>query len=95
MLEDVMEQWQIMRQALAPLRLTRWQMTKMFAAQFNRDLPVISKLVVVLAVVAALWVVSVMTRPKTLNLGLPVLGGSRTLKHDFLQIIQEGKQKVA
>lgn len=96
MLQDIVEQWQIMQQALAPLRLTRWQLTKMFAAQIYRDHPVGALLGISLSVVLLLWVVSVVTRPKKLEdvLGLPVLGGSRTLKSDFLRIIEEGKQRV-
>nr|A0A7L8UVC5.1 RecName: Full=Cytochrome P450 monooxygenase ffsD; AltName: Full=Cytochalasans biosynthesis cluster protein ffsD [Aspergillus flavipes]QOG08943.1 FfsD [Aspergillus flavipes] len=95
MLQDIVEQWQIMQQALAPLRLTRWQLTKMFAAQVYRDHPVGALLGISLSVVLLLWVISVVTRPKKLEdvLGLPVLGGSRTLKSDFLRIIEEGKQR--
>ena len=96
MLADIFEQWQVMRQALAPLRLTKWQMTRMFAAQINRDMPILSKVLVAAAILFLLWVLTVLTRPPKLEqlLDLPVLGGSRTLKHDFLQVIQEGKRKV-
>ncbi|KAI9708161.1 MAG: hypothetical protein M1820_004115 [Bogoriella megaspora] len=95
MLSDVIEHYQIIRQSFAPLRLTRWQITKLFAAQVHRDFPVMAKLVLVLAAVLLFWVASVVTRPKKLErlLKLPVISGSRTVRHDFVDIIEEGHQK--
>jgi len=85
-----------MRQAFAPLRLSRWQLVKMFAAQINRDHPVTAKLVAILVLVAGYWIVSAMTRPKGLakRLGLPVIKGSRTLEKDFAAVIERGRQMV-
>lgn len=81
---------------MKPLRLTRWQMAKMLAAQINRDYPISAKLAILSIVVLFLCVISVLTRPKTLEnlLGLPVLRGSKSRKNDLLSIIKEGKQKV-
>jgi hypothetical protein len=97
MISDILEQFQVIRGSLAPLRLSRWQMTKMFAAHLNRDYPFVFKSFVLLWVAFVLWVLSVLTSPKRLEkkVKLPVLGGSRTLKHDFLKIIQEGKRLVS
>ena len=96
MLENTTEQWQIMQHSFAPLRLTRWQLTKMFAAQINRDHPIAAKLIPVLAVVFTLWLVSVLTRPRKLEkvFGLPAVGGSGSRQNDFFEIIKEGKRKV-
>jgi len=97
MLESLIEQWQIMRQAFAPMRLSRWQLTKLFAAQVNRDHPIGAKLAVLLFAVTLFWMVSAVTRPRRLEkeLGLPVVNGSRTLKKDFAAVIERGRQMVS
>ncbi|KAK5996029.1 Cytochrome P450 monooxygenase phmB [Cladobotryum mycophilum] len=94
-LEEIREQWQVMRQAFAPLRLTRWQLTKLCAAQIFRDYPAIATLLVLLVAVLLLWLVNVLIRPKRLEkvIGLPVLGASKILKNDLLSVIEEGKRK--
>jgi hypothetical protein len=86
-----------MRQAFAPLRLSRWQLVKMFAAQINRDHPVTAKLVAILVLAATYWIISVVTRPKGLDkrLGLPVIKGSRTLEKDFAAVVERGRQMVS
>ncbi|KAH4060553.1 cytochrome P450 monooxygenase phmB [Parastagonospora nodorum] len=94
MLESLIEQWQIMRQAFAPMRLSRWQLVKLLAAQIHRDNPVAAKIAALLFVAGLFWAVSVLTRPKRLDkkLGLPLIGGSRTLKKDFATVIERGRQ---
>ncbi|KAH8723145.1 cytochrome P450 [Phaeosphaeriaceae sp. PMI808] len=94
MLESLIEQWQIMRQAFAPMRLSRWQLAKLFAAQINRDNPTAAKVVAALFITGLFWMISVLTRPKQLEkqLGLPVVSGSRTLKNDFAAVIERGRQ---
>jgi hypothetical protein len=94
MLEALIEQWQIMRQAFAPMRLSRWQLAKLFAAQVHRDNPVAAKLAVLIFVVGLLWTVSVLTRPGRLDkaLGLPLVGASRTLKNDFAAVVETWKK---
>lgn len=83
-----------MKQTLAPLRLTKWQMTKMIVAQVRRDHPLIFGLLILSAIVTALWIASVVTRPKKLKINLPTLECSRNLKHDFLKVVEEGKRLV-
>ncbi|KAI1174430.1 cytochrome P450 [Nemania sp. FL0916] len=94
MLESFIEQWQIMRQAFAPMRLSRWQLAKLFAAQINRDYPVAAKVVVALVLAWLYWIVSVLVKPRRLEkeLGLPVISGSRTLKKDFAAVVERGRQ---
>jgi low temperature requirement protein LtrA len=96
MLESLIEQWQIMRQAFAPMRLSRWQLVKLFTAQIHRDNPVAAKIAALLFIAGLFWAVSVLTRPKRLDkkLGLPLIGGSRTLKKDFAAVIERGRQMV-
>lgn len=96
MFEDLVEIWQATQQSLRPLRLTRWQLAKLFAAQINRDYPISAKLAILFIVGLFLYVVSVVTRPRRLGnlLGLPVLSGSRNRKDSLLDIVKEGKQKV-
>ena len=74
----------------------RWQLTKMLAAQINRDHPIAEKLIPVVAVVFIPRLVSVLTRPRKLEkaLGLPVVGGSGSRQNDFLEIVEECKRKV-
>jgi hypothetical protein len=86
-----------MRQAFAPMRLSRWQLAKLFAAQIHRDNPVAAKVGVVLFVVGFFWIVTVLTRPRRLDkeLGLPLIGGSRTLKNDFAAVVERGRQMVS
>lgn len=97
MFEDLREQWQIVRQGLAPLRLTRWQLLKLFAAQIYRDNPILATLLLVSGSAAMLWLIYRLSRPKKLEqvVNLPVLGGSKTLKSDFVQVVEQGKQKVS
>lgn len=97
MLESSIEQWQIMRQAFAPLILSRWQVTKLFAAQINRDYPVAAKVGLVFFLSVVFWIVSSLTRPRRLEneLGLPVISGSRTLEKDFVAVIERGRQMVS
>lgn len=91
MLESLIEQWQI------PLRPSRWQLTKLFAAQINRDHPVAAKVGLVLFLSLVFWIVSFLTRPRRLEkeLGLPVVSGSRTLEKDFVAVIERGRQMVS
>ncbi|KAL9122670.1 MAG: hypothetical protein Q9187_000775 [Circinaria calcarea] len=93
---DVFEQFAIIRQSLAPVRLTKWQITKFLAAHFLRQL---STLTLVLAASGAL-IVGLFTvwrffmQPKTLKqLNLPIVGGSKQHKLDFQQILDQGAAK--
>ncbi|KAI9693989.1 MAG: hypothetical protein M1822_003260 [Bathelium mastoideum] len=95
MLNDVLEHWLIIRQSFAPLRLSRWQLTKLFTAQINRDYPIMAKVILALAAALVFWAISVATRPQKLEnkLKLPVLRGSRTVRHDFVDLIEDGHRK--
>lgn len=96
MFEETIEIWQAIQQSLKPLRLTRWQLAKLFAAQVNRDNPISAKLAILFIVGLFLYAISVATRPKRLDkvIGLPVLRGSRNRKDSLLNVVKEGKQKV-
>lgn len=86
-----------MWQAFAPLTLSRWQMTKLFAVQMNQDYPVVAKLGLIFFLSAVFSIVSFLTRPRRLEkkLRLPVISGSRTLEKDFVAVIERGRQMVS
>ncbi|KAH8168088.1 hypothetical protein CIB48_g167 [Xylaria polymorpha] len=94
MLAPLIEQWQVMRQAFAPLRLSRWQLTKLFAAQINRDYPVAAKVCVALSLAWVYWIISVLAKPKRLEkqLGIPVVSASKDHSKDFAAVIERGRQ---
>lgn len=97
MLAPLIEQWQVMRQAFAPLRLSRWQLTKLFAAQINRDYPVAAKVCVALSLAWVYWIISVLAKPKRLEkqLGIPVVSASKDHSKDFAAVIERGRQMVS
>ena len=51
--DELLLNWSIIQQAMAPLRLTRWQMFKLFVAEIHRDNPIVVKLVVL--AIAVFW----------------------------------------
>jgi hypothetical protein len=95
MFEDYLGQWQVMKQAIAPLRLTKWQMMKLVATQVGRDYPLISSLTILSAIPIFIRIASVLKRPKKLKTTLPTLEYSRDIKNDFLKAIKEGKRLVS
>lgn len=93
MLESLTEQWETMWQNSTPLRVPpSWGL----AVQMNREYPVVAKIALVVFLSMMFWMVSFLTGPKRLEktLGLPVVSGSRTLKKDFVAIIEDGRQMV-
>ncbi|KAE8373287.1 cytochrome P450 oxidoreductase GliF [Aspergillus bertholletiae] len=92
---DVLEQIAIIRQTLAPLRLTRWQMLQLMVASIFRDLSWSAIVLLGCSILVTgylswrMWM-----GPSELDrLGLPVLGGSRQHRRDFKQIVEEGKAR--
>jgi len=94
---DILEQITIIRQTLAPLRLTRWQMFKSVVSSVFRKMPTIAFLLslsVGFAFVYILW--KALNRPKDVEkLGMPILGGSKQHRNDFASIVEEGRRKVS
>jgi hypothetical protein len=92
---DILEQISIIRQTLAPLRLTRWEMFQLMVASIFRDLSRSAIVLLgcgILAIVYLAW--RTWKRPSEIDrLGLPVLGGSRQHRRDFKQIVEEGKRR--
>ena len=96
-LDDVFESILIIRQSLRPLRLTKWQLTKLFIAQaYRQTSPFVLFLAgsIVLLLGYSLWTF-LFVRKLEDRLGLPVVGGSRQHKLDFQQIVEEAVQKVS
>lgn len=62
--DEILLNWSIIQQAMAPLRLTRWQMFKLFAAEIHRDNPILVKIIVLSGTLFWLSVIVKAIRPK-------------------------------
>lgn len=93
---DLFEQFTIIRQSLAPLRLTKWQMTKSMVAHLVRQLSTLGMILTAIgASIVGMFLWNFFTRPKSLEqLKLPIVGGSYQHKLDFQQTLDEGATKV-
>lgn len=93
---ELVEQFRVVRQTFKPLRLTRWQLVRLLAAQIWREMTPAAKLsVAAFAILLIGWVVTWLSRPKSLErLGLPMVGKSKGRKFDFQQVITEAAKKV-
>ncbi|KAK5633752.1 hypothetical protein RRF57_009467 [Xylaria bambusicola] len=91
----IQESYLVITQTFAGLRLSRWQLTRLLAAQIWRELsPIAALIVVLLIVVLPLWVLSMFFRRKSLQkLGIPLLGKSKGRKMDFLQMMEDAAKK--
>ncbi|MCJ1261275.1 hypothetical protein MMC22_001139 [Lobaria immixta] len=92
---DLFEQFTIIRQSLAPLRLTKWQMTKSMVAHLVRQLSTLGMILTAVgALIVGMFLWNFFTRPKSLEqLKLPIVGGSYQHKLDFQQTLDEGATK--
>ena len=81
---------------IAPIRLSRWQLTKLFLAQIWRDAGLFMRTVSVLLVVTLFaMMLDRLIRPKSLEtLGIPVGGSSKGTKMNFQQMLEDSKAKV-
>ena len=86
----------IIRSTLTPIRLSRWQLTKLFLAQIWRDADLFTRIVLVLcAVMVSAMILDRLMRPKSLEtLGIPVGGSSKGTRINFQQMLQDSKAKV-
>ena len=86
----------IIGSTLAPIRLSRWQLTKSFLAQIWREAGLFTRIVLILfAVTVSAMILDRWIRPKSLEtLGIPVGGSSKGTKMNFQQMLQDSKAKV-
>ena len=86
----------IIRMAIAPIRLSRWQLTKLFLAQIWRDAGLSTRVLSVLLVVTvSVVILDRWMRPKSLEtLGIPFGGSSKSTKMNFQQMLEDSKAKV-
>ena len=86
----------IIGSTLAPIRLSRWQLTKLFLAQIWREAGLLARIVLVLlAVTVSAITLDRLIRPKSLEtLGIPVGGSSTARRMDFSQVLRDSKAKV-
>lgn len=92
-LAELLEHYHVVRQTLAPLRLTRWQITKLLAAQVWRDSGLLGRSILMTTIGFLLLVlVSRLTRPRSLRkLGIPYAAksGSPWFRLDFKQVLED------
>ena len=91
---DVKEQWMVMQGALGPLNLSKAQMTRLFLQQLIREAPWLVLTVGIVVTILGTYSVKSLFGTKASKLNLPVLGGSKTLKWDFQDVVEEGARKV-
>ena len=91
-----MENIGIIGSTIAPIRLSRWQLTRLFLAQIWREAGLFTRIVLVLlAVTVSAMILDRLIRPKSLEtLGIPVGGSSKGTKMNFQQMLQDSKAKV-
>ncbi|PYH42431.1 cytochrome P450 [Aspergillus saccharolyticus JOP 1030-1] len=89
---DIIEQFTIIRQTLAPLQLSRWQLFKLMIASILRSMSTVSLVVSgVTALIPILLVWKFWRGQNELeNLGIPLVGGSKQHQKDFKQLVEEG-----
>lgn len=93
------ESYFVIRQSVAGLRLSRWHLTRLLAAQIWRDLPPVTATVLVgTAVFVLAWAVSKLFftsyGPSLEGLGIPLMGQSEGGKMDFRQMMENNAKKV-
>ena len=86
----------IIRSTIAPIRLSRWQLTRLFLAQIWRDASFVTRvLMVVVILTISTILLDRLLRPQSLEaLGIPVGGSSKGMKMDFQQMLEHCKLKV-
>ncbi|KAL8727211.1 MAG: hypothetical protein Q9166_006175 [cf. Caloplaca sp. 2 TL-2023] len=80
----------IMRTTLAPIRLSRWQFTKLAMAQLWRDAGPFSRAIaIVLVITVTAMILDRWIRPKSLEaLGIPIGGSSKVFPSSFFEEIK-------
>lgn len=86
----------IIRTTIAPIRLSFWQLTKLFMVQVWRDAGLFTRISMVsLTVIIFAVLLDRLIRPRSLEtLGIPMGGSSKGTKMDFQQMLEECKFKV-
>lgn len=87
----------IIRTTLAPIRLSRWQLTKLFLAEIWRDAGIFTRIfLVLLTITITATILDRLIRPRSLEkLGIPLGGSSKGRKADFQQMLEESKLQVS
>ncbi len=86
----------IIRTTLAPIRLSWWQLTRLLLAQFWRDRGAAARITLILLMsLTAAVLLDRLIRPPTLEaLGIPLGGSSTRTKVDFQTMLEASKSKV-
>lgn len=90
---NIIEPYLVMRQSLAPLKLTRWQLTKIMVRTALDGLPPISFFLLT-ALVIFLTVVYRKSKKNTRVKAIPGLAVVKRNHAHFLDIIREGRELV-
>lgn len=95
--EEVVEHYNVIRMGFAGMRLTRWQLTKLLAAQLWRELPAYMRLLISLSTLLfPIMLLSWALRPKSLQkLGIPLAAKSKWMSFDFAEVFQRSAEMVS
>lgn len=94
--EELIEHYNVIRIGFAGMRLTRWQLTKLLAAQIWRELPEYMRLLISLSILLfPILLLSWALRPKSLRkLGIPLAAKSKWMSFDFAEVFQRSAEQV-
>lgn len=86
----------IIKSTLAPIRLSRLQLTKLLFAQIWRDASLFTRVITMMLTVTVLAILlDRLIRPKSLELlGLAIGGSSKGTKMNFQEMLEDCKTKV-
>lgn len=95
-LAEIIEHYQVVRQTFAPLRLSRWQLMKLLAAQVWREASSAAKTIIIAtSVLLLLSIIARITRPRSLRrLGIPPAVKSKSGRLNFKQILEDTAKRV-
>ncbi|KAL2132704.1 hypothetical protein VTI74DRAFT_3467 [Chaetomium olivicolor] len=104
LIQSVVEEWSrlqesylVIRQTVAALRLSRWQLMRLLAAQIWRDMTPFAAIILVALSVSVAWSVSrifrFFARSPLDDLGMPLVGGSWGGKLDFRQMMEDNAKQ--
>ena len=94
---EILEHYQVVRQTFAPLRLSRWQLMQLVAAQLWREASSVAKTIAIATgVLLLLSIISRVTRPRSLRrLGIPPAVKAKSGRLDFKQVLEDTARTVS
>lgn len=92
----LLEAYQVVQQTFAPLRLSRWQLMKLFATQIWREASFAAKIITVaVCLIPLLMIIARILRPRSLKrLGIHPAVKSKPGRMSFKDVLEETAEKV-